>query len=355
MFMYAAYASGPMQLLSSARIPSTPTLRNASGSSRPVARSSEVDFDDIPSPRSRSSIFRTAKAGPSSLSNSVAFDNTLPDSDSDNEPTDFGDYGNDMDVSGMTDMNGNFEGGSPPPSPPQRSSPRRKSFAQIDDDLDNQDDGQEAGESESPPPESPPRADKGKRKALLEDIQEEEEGGDDEEADDEERREDAEEEDEIAQGLDTVDGEPEYNSSPPAKKKRVRVEEPAQKPRARRSKKENRGESCSLYIFMSVLSFFPVYREGIRKSRRERFAPLEYWRGEKVVYGRTESSGPILVPTIREIRRIPSEPPVPLGAKQKKRKYKKNSANPEEGWDDDTLPNGEVFDMERRCVVQRRE
>jgi centromere protein C len=108
-------------------------------------------------------------------------------------------------------------------------------------------------------------------------------------------------------------------------------------------------------MLMYVLSLFSVYREGIRKSRRERFAPLEYWRGEKVVYGRTESSGPILVPTIKEIRRIPSEPPVPLGINKKKRKYKKNSTNPEQGWDDDTLPNGEVYDMERHCVVERRE
>lgn len=98
-----------------------------------------------------------------------------------------------------------------------------------------------------------------------------------------------------------------------------------------------------------------MYREGVRKSRRERFAPLEYWRGEKVVYGRTESSGPILVPTIKEIRRIPSEPPVPLGIQSRKRKYKKNTINPEEGWDDDTLPNGEVYDMERQCIVERRE
>jgi centromere protein C len=139
-----------------------------------------------------------------------------------------------MDVSGMTDMNGNFEGGSPPPSPLQRSSPRRKSFAQIDQDLDNPE-SQGAGESEPPPSESPPGADKGKRKALLEDIQEE----------DEERGEDEEEEDEIAHGLDDIDGEPEFNSSLPSKK-RVRVEEPAQKPRARRSKKENRSESCPL-------------------------------------------------------------------------------------------------------------
>ncbi|KAF7778435.1 hypothetical protein Agabi119p4_2780 [Agaricus bisporus var. burnettii] len=314
-----------IHLLSSARIPSTPTLRNTSGSSRPVARSSEVDFDDIPSPRTRSSISRSAKAGPSGLSKFTVFQDTLPDSDSDNEPADFGDYGNDMDVSGTTDMNGNFEAeGSLPPSPVQESSPRRKSFSQIDQDLDNQ----EAGESEPPPSESPPRLDKGKRKAVLEDIQE----GDEDGEEDEER-----EENEIANGLDDLDDEPENNSSPASKKQRVREEEPAKKPRARRSKKENR-----------------VYREGIRKSRRERFAPLEYWRGEKVVYGRTESSGPILVPTIKEIRRIPSEPPVPLGIQSRKRKYKKNTINPEEGWDDDTLPNGEVYDMERQCIVERR-
>lgn len=83
-----------------------------------------------------------------------------------------------------------------------------------------------------------------------------------------------------------------------------------------------------------------------------------------MVYGRTGSSGPILVPTIKEIRRIPSEKPMPLG--QKKRGYararsktaddKAASAvyNPEEGWDDETDPVGEVYDLDKQAIVVRR-
>lgn len=106
-------------------------------------------------------------------------------------------------------------------------------------------------------------------------------------------------------------------------------------------------------------------REGVRRSQRERFKPLEWWRGEKVVYGRTNNHGPILVPTIKEIRRIPSNPPQPLN--HKKRGYHRGRSktadekaataiyNPEEGWDDATDPFGEVYDMDKQALVVRRE
>lgn len=232
LFTYTILHLGPVRYLSSARIPSTPTLRNTSGSSRPVARSSEVDFDDIPSPRPRTSVSRAAKAGPSSLSKPVLSRDFAFDSGSDNEPAD---YGNDMDVSGVTEMNGNYDAGNSPPSsqsPPQRSSPRRKSFTQIDEDPD----GQEEDELEQQPSESPPRMDKGKRKARLDDIQEEEE----------------EVEEEIAPDMNDVQdelSEAERETSPPPKKKQRVTEEEKEKQRKlrpSRSKKENRGGSRSL-------------------------------------------------------------------------------------------------------------
>lgn len=78
------------------------------------------------------------------------------------------------------------------------------------------------------------------------------------------------------------------------------------------------------------------------------------------MYGKSESSGPILVPAIREIRRIPKEEPIPLGLAGKRKRAKSKAPsevpipppynNPEEGMDDDTpsqapvifYPTGEV-------------
>ncbi|KXN91457.1 Centromere protein 3 [Leucoagaricus sp. SymC.cos] len=332
----------PVRYLSNARIPSTPTLRNTSGN-RPVARSSAVDFDDIPSPRPRSSVSRVAKAGPSSLSKNVTVRDVEPDSDSDNELADYGDYNNDMDINGM---NGDYDPqDSPPPtSPPQVSSPRRKSFAQIAEDLDGQEEDEEQeqdlGEDDIAPElprESPPRTDPRKRKDRLEDIQEEDELI----------------EEEIAQGLnaleDDISEEEEQARIPPPKKKQrfVHDDEKLRRSKSSKSKKENR-----------------EYREGTRRSKRERFKPLEWWRGEKVVYGRTNTSGPILVPNIKEIRRIPVDKPEPLG--QRRRGYNRARSktaddklapavyNPEDGWDDATDPFGEVYDLDKQALVVRR-
>ncbi len=83
-----------------------------------------------------------------------------------------------------------------------------------------------------------------------------------------------------------------------------------------------------------------------------------------MVYGRTNNNGPILVPTIKEIRRIPSNPPQPLN--HRKRGYHRGRSktadekvatavyNPEEGWDDATDPFGEVYDIDKQALVARR-
>lgn len=75
-----------------------------------------------------------------------------------------------------------------------------------------------------------------------------------------------------------------------------------------------------------------------------RYAPLDWWRCEKVVYGRREA-GEQLVPTIKEIRRIPKEETKPLGAKHRRKRSKKPELvlDPEEGWDDTTQPSGIVL------------
>jgi centromere protein C len=103
---------------------------------------------------------------------------------------------------------------------------------------------------------------------------------------------------------------------------------------------------------------------------------LEYWRQEKVVWGRREN-GRSVVPVIKEIIKIPKPVPEPLGAKKRKRagtrapRSKSQTftspnpsvepvgmleiANPEIGWDDDTHSNGIILDWYSKTEVERRE
>jgi len=94
-----------------------------------------------------------------------------------------------------------------------------------------------------------------------------------------------------------------------------------------------------------------------------------------MVYGRTKShSGPVLVPPIKEILRIPKEVPAPLGSKRKRggsvraRSKSRPAAdpddyvippalpvvNPEEGWDDDTEAQCTVLQFTTKEEVVRR-
>ena len=107
--------------------------------------------------------------------------------------------------------------------------------------------------------------------------------------------------------------------------------------------------------------------EGVRRSRRHRISPLAFWRQERVVYGRPSDAGTkIFVPHIREIIRVPLEPVEPLGKKRKRRGDRAKSEsraksaapvvfNPEEGWDDDTNPMGNILDFVTQEEVEKRE
>lgn len=156
----------------------------------------------------------------------------------------------------------------------------------------------------------------------------------------------------------------------------------------------------------------------VRRSTRHRYAPLEYWRGERAIYGRPSlPSRPQRrpdsadadetidenvfeeapkktygVPVLREIirysrppgegtftgLRLPNKKPVNGETRgrppKRKMKRKKTAAsdgdesdeedeeldptqptrNPEDGWDDETDPHGTVWDADRQCEVERR-
>ncbi|KAG5337289.1 hypothetical protein C0989_009918 [Termitomyces sp. Mn162] len=323
----------PRQYFTNSRQPVTP-INNRNRSSRTVARTSDIDFDRIPSPRSSR---KSTAPGPSRLSTSYVAPQDDSD-DGDNAP-DYGyggEYDDQPDSSGEHDM------------------PQSTSFREMDQDDDEQQEQPEEPDEE-PEEGTPPssRLDKGKGRATLSDVPEERE---------------SEIEDEIAQSLEDVYGqaysdeeppaadepEPEPEAEPsPRRAKKIKIVEDLSKPirqRNGRSKKENR-----------------VYREGVRKSTREHYKPLDWWRGEKLVYGRPSgsSNGHVLVPPIKEIIRIPKETPEPLGKRKRSSRARSKTAedihykiipvnNPEDDWDKNTEEFCVLLDYDSMEEVERR-
>lgn len=88
------------------------------------------------------------------------------------------------------------------------------------------------------------------------------------------------------------------------------------------------------------------------------------------MYGKTTSSGRVLVAPIKEIVRIPKDTPLPLGAKRKRGSTRPRSrsralpeevippalpvVNPEEGWDDETTTQYTVLRYTDREEAERR-
>jgi centromere protein C len=260
-------------------------------------------------------------------------------------------------------------------SPPQDSPQHQTSFTQMDQDGDDEEeegnDGQGSHEEEQEQekdrqtPLPPLGRNKGKQKAVLPDVPEEEEDV----------------EDGIAQGMHEVGqqqydddggGEEDYPEPELRRNKKAKLaKEEARRPRGK-SKKENRGKSPHIGVISIITRRNAEVREGVRKSVREHYKPLEWWRGEKLVYGRprghSSSSGLVLVPPIREIIRIPKEPPEPLGGKRKRAGRGRSKSkvaeemqvkivpveNPEDGWDDETDPYCTVLNYPANDEVVRR-
>ncbi|KAF8868432.1 hypothetical protein CPB85DRAFT_1402513, partial [Mucidula mucida] len=153
-------------------------------------------------------------------------------------------------------------------------------------------------------------------------------------------------EDEIQQGLnDLSEEEPESEKEPTKKSKKPESKaQPDLKKVVRVRQKENRN-----------------IPDGVRRSTRVSIEPLQWWRGEKVVYGRTgDEQDPVLVAPIKEIQRIKALPEPPLGGKKSARKRKRgatpaeNPANPEEGWDDETTGLVKILSFPEAEEVERQ-
>jgi centromere protein C len=112
---------------------------------------------------------------------------------------------------------------------------------------------------------------------------------------------------------------------------------------------------------------------GLRRGRRTRYRPLDWWRLERVEYGRGKE-----LAEIKKIITLPKEPVKPLaGRKKGSRKpisraksrtavseeidpeglqeARRERWNPEEGWDKATEPDVQVKDAETGKEVLRRE
>jgi len=136
---------------------------------------------------------------------------------------------------------------------------------------------------------------------------------------------------------------------------------PKKKPRAPRSKKSP--------SWMMPVDDDDAEARGLRRGSRLRYAPLDFWRLEKVVYGRP-STGHTVVPVIKEIIRHEEEPIKPLGGtkkkgntgKKEKGKKKKSRASEdreptpddERGMDLETDPMGDVRDYITGDIVRKR-
>ncbi|KAJ6519365.1 Mif2/CENP-C like-domain-containing protein [Mycena sanguinolenta] len=219
------------------------------------------------------------------------------------------------------------------------------------DNYDQQDDFSGQEEEEERPVKSPAR--KGKGKAAASPPPTPKGRG-------KPLRVDEEEEEEIARGMEDIEqgaSEDEEEERPPPKKRIKATPAPTAKPKVIRTRplqKENRDVP-----------------EGVRRSQRIPYPPLEYWRGERKVYGPHEPGQKRQVPHITEIIRLPKEPPPASRAGSKRKRtgsrtteqteviereviVEIDASNPENGWDDDTDPTAVVLDYRSGKPVSRR-
>ncbi|KAH8117000.1 Mif2/CENP-C like-domain-containing protein [Phellopilus nigrolimitatus] len=326
--------------------PSAPSSANRSvASSHPANRSSHVDYDRVPSPRASSSQrLRPQTNGnttitPSRFRSNLSQQTVIPSSpedDDDDDDNGFGDSFGDM-------PNGNDYD---PPAPDDSSSPtRRTSFTAMDQDDDDPlvpDDPRIS----SPPPR---RIDKGKQRERLTDEREE---------------------DEIAQGLDEVENDEQMETDGETGTGKNRSQSQKKRGRDERPPKEKKAQAKRKKVQMLLPPSESNIVDGVRRGSRTRYKPLDWWRCEKVVYGRRDS-GVSMVPVIKDIVRLPKEIPEPFGVANKRRSSKPRSRskmtaddndeerevvvfNPEEGWDNQTDPIGIVTDYGGGDEVSRR-
>lgn len=124
-------------------------------------------------------------------------------------------------------------------------------------------------------------------------------------------------------------------------------------------------------MLLRAVTGSPENPQGLRRSRRFRFTPLEFWRNERYEYGVRDDdqdddhgdagkNGATLVAPIKSIIRFQQDPIEPLRKKRKRRRGKsvtvgpESATFPEAGWDKDTEATGHVLDYITTEEVRRR-
>ncbi|KZT09565.1 uncharacterized protein LAESUDRAFT_722528 [Laetiporus sulphureus 93-53] len=346
--------------------------------SRPVAHTSDVDFDKVPSPRdspifsARRTAIHARSPGPSHLSQTALgpIDEDAPMDDGD---MDYG-GGPDFDAAGFDSDDDNDLPVAPYPDEPQEPMKTnggptpRTSFAQMDQEEEDEKQQYEDDEHMPMDVDSPTIRTQDEQLAnghvshedmdmeddIAHGLEEVEQGPDEEDVEEEQPKK--------RDGEERGDDDSIEKHQPANKKARKETEnEGAKKPRGRPRKKDN---------VLRELTYedHNANANGVRRSSRLRITPLEWWRGEKVIYGSDDSGEPKFVATIKAIRRLPKEQPKPLGTKHrvKKRSARSKSKtvevevsenlvfNPEEGWDDSTKAEGVVIDYETETEVEKK-
>ncbi|EPQ57776.1 hypothetical protein GLOTRDRAFT_136648 [Gloeophyllum trabeum ATCC 11539] len=368
----------PAVYFTSARQTIAPSsIRRTGSSSRPVPHSSDVDFDTVPSPRPRTSSAAPRRQstangpGPSALSRvSITREEVQYEEDVDLPPSDLPDYDYGPSFAHLDQDDDDDDDDAEEQQVVQSISPAKRGRQSSPADtrqgnlkrarqLSNIPDRSGGADKENTVPRS---TGKGKERQRDEEMEEQEQSDVEDAVDP-----GLQEADDMPMDLDNDAQQEEEEERPSSKKARLAKEKEnpkPKKPRAPRKRQE------VMHIPLSQDSDNGEH-PGVRRSRRVRYGPLEWWRLEKVVYGRRDS-GVTYVPHIKEIIRLPKEPVQPLGkAGRKGRKKTREGSraktgtaepevevvpapNPEEGWDDQTEPKGIILDYVTKQEVERR-
>ncbi|KAK7051277.1 mitotic fidelity of chromosome transmission-related protein [Paramarasmius palmivorus] len=338
---------GPMHYIANVRQPTSPKVSRVSTSRlRAVARTRSDLYDTIPSPHRDS----PARLSRSAVTYAGTSRFSIPD-------TSYNDEGYSMDIS-ITNGGIGFSQRTP--------SPHNRSFNDLDRD-DEEEEEEEEEEERTPVP--VPSARSANRSEVTPTPRNIRKGTPAPPHYEEDMDEDTiqapgpadESFDEPPPPLPEEQPEEQEEEDPNPKAKKKRLSEPAQEKPAKSKKPKQKVQSIHSTILKENQT------DGVRRSQRRSYKPLQYWRNEKVVYGRpTHKDGQILVPHIKEIVRVPEEPPEPL-TKKRKRTSKARSRPPdsgklardpddfpEKGWDDNTAERGLVLDWKTGEPVEKR-
>ncbi|KAG8959836.1 hypothetical protein FRC05_007309 [Tulasnella sp. 425] len=165
--------------------------------------------------------------------------------------------------------------------------------------------------------------------------------------------------------------EPEPEESPRSKRARLAQEKTEKgKEKAKQKREPLRQKDPNAQPEKTRRNFEPQSDDdddtGLRRGKRQRYAPLQWWRGEHAVVRRPRPDEPPVL--ISEIVRIPEAQPEPLSKKHRRRgttkppscRNERNNSkqaevwveSPDEGWDTETEQNAMVIDYDTKQEME---